>query len=196
MTTTERPVPTIRFVTTPDDVLAAGRLAATRQVRIGYSALWASLAALGCLLVITGIGLDHVADPSAPPPSLLTVVDGTVGFAYFVVGLGGLWISLSSRANDFTKRRVEPNEITVTVDAHGLTTVSSFTTRLIRWHGITEIRDNDRAIVIMHGLSALTWLPTSAFGSQADRDVFLAFARAQIAAAQATDSAEVAPLQS
>ena len=48
------------------------------------------------------------------------------------------------------------------------------------WSAITDVRMNDKSITFGRDRVLAAWLPTSAFATPADRDAFVAFARAHV----------------
>jgi hypothetical protein len=165
--TPQEPGYTIRSRASADDARRAGLLA-TADRRHVYVLIYLLLAALGVALILFAGQVDVI-----------------VGATLVLVGSFSIFATYRPRASSTERELWQPDEFTFRFEEGGITTTAWFTSRSILWAGVTEVRSNKQTIVFMRGGSTFTWLPTSAFDSQAEIDAVLAFARAHVATAAA-----------
>lgn len=66
------------------------------------------------------------------------------------------------------------------VDDGGILTTGPLGTRTLDWSALTDVRANSRTVIFGRDRVLAGYVPTSAFASAAERDAFVAFARARV----------------
>jgi len=166
--TPQQPAYTIHFTPTADDSRRAAVLGSTTK-RSSLVLMYFCLSALGVMLILF-------------PGRADVIVGATLALigAFLIYGL------FYPRAGSVSRQQWRPDVGTFTFEEQGITVATRFSWRSIRWEGITEIHSDKRSILFMRGPAIATWLPRSAFDTQAESDAVIAFARAHIAAPKAT----------
>jgi hypothetical protein len=163
-----------KWVLSVDDYVAATRLLQRNFNRFGTAAGVIALALGLTTAVIFG---DVVA-------GLLAIVAGAGALLVASTPLFDRW-----RAARLT-RSVVGDEVGFIIDAEGISGTMVTGTSRVSWSAVTEIRSDERVIVVMRDRIPIAWMPTSAFASRAEREAVLAFMRSKTAAstgrAQAT----------
>ena len=165
---------TVRFQVTPSAVIDA--------VRLHQKTLMARLRAVLVIFVAAG-GV------------IAMVVDLTLGLsiAFFGILLLALsWFQFLDRWLIGNRGRGIIGETCEYIaDDQGLRYEHPLGSGVINWSALTDVRTNDKSIVFRRDRVMAAYLPTSAFATPAERDSFLAFARAHVGATDEADNRTV-----
>jgi hypothetical protein len=155
----------IDFEITVDGFVDASRLALT-WMRTRILVLSAVAAIAGLLLVVFV--------PTAP--GLMLVFFAVILVAFIATPVPERWL-VRRRAGDAIG-----TPVTIRVTTEGLDVSTPTAGGQITWAGLTEVRDDGRAIVFMRQRVVASWAPASALGSAERRSEIVRFARGRIAA--------------
>jgi hypothetical protein len=161
--------PQVRFTITPDVVLDARR-AWLPGLYAGYRIVMGVVVLIG--LVLGTIGGDW-----------------SVGLPVVLFGLLMLlwtWFRGFDRWLMRTQSRgIIGGTMAYALDDAGIHYSNPMSGGLIRWSGLTRVRATDKVIALGRDRVLVAYVPTSAFRSAADREAFLAFARAHVGSSAA-----------
>jgi len=157
---------TFRGQATVEEGASATRLAAGPHGRRVVLAL-----AIAC--IVTGAVLILKWDVALTP----------IGAGWGTAGIGILYkLAFPDRVDDGSRRvwNDVARDTIYTFDPNGIVTATEDITRYVRWHAVTEVRENRQVIVLMRRRALVAFIPRSVLGSPQDQAAFLAFVRAQV----------------
>jgi hypothetical protein len=117
---------------------------------------------------------------------LYFVITGAPGVGIFEIVIGVLMIlSAQTRYMDALRARLMARAVIGTraeldVSERGIDIRNAGASSSVDWSRITGLRVSDEIIVLVRDRRAITWMPTSAFASPADRQRALAYLRARV----------------
>ncbi len=158
---------TFQFQTTPQGAIDAAALVQPIWYHIN-TVIYVSLTIGGLVIFALG-GAVYWGFPA--------VLAGVSYLAVFRTGFGMRW---------WVRRKIGRLlgiDQKITVHDAGLQFESPHTSGQIKWAGLTEIRQSDRAVVFLTHGRVRMYIPASAFASPTERSDMVAFARQQIASA-------------
>ncbi len=151
--------------------------AVSDAIRLHQTTLLARYRGVMVLIAVAGIALAVAVDP-------------TLGFTLTLFGillLAMTWMSFIDRwLNRNRGRGVIGGTCKIELDDQGIHYEHPLGSGVVAWSALTHIRANDKSIVFGRDRVMAAYIPTSAFASPAERDSFLAFARARVCAPAAT----------
>jgi hypothetical protein len=158
----ERETYTIRYVVTPSAVSDAIRLQ-QQSLIARFRIVSIAITVVGALLVVVGI---------------------QYGLTIAIVGavlLASTWMQFVDRwLYKVRGRGVIGNAVEYVVDDSGIRYQTALGSGVLNWPALTRVLANDKSIVLARDRVIAAYVPTNAFGSPAERDAFLAFARAHV----------------
>jgi ABC-type multidrug transport system fused ATPase/permease subunit len=114
----------------------------------------------------------------------LAVAGAVVGYFFVILGLIFLFLSQVAPFQRWLvnryRRSLLNQPVTVDIDDEALHFATPLATTTIPWSTITQLRATDRSIVFLRDGSPITYLPTAAFPTPADREALIEYARARI----------------
>jgi hypothetical protein len=153
----------ISYEITADAALDAGRLAGAGFIR-GFRIVFALVAVAGIpLAFLTSIGVG-----------VGVATFGLIMLAFTYVRFIDRWF-LNNRSRGIMGQRME-----YVVDDDGIHYQHPMGSGLVPWSGLTHLRTDERTVVFARDRVVAAYVPTSAFGSDAERASFIAFARAHL----------------
>ncbi|MGH2488113.1 MAG: YcxB family protein [Candidatus Limnocylindria bacterium] len=154
----------IEFEVTDDDVVDASRAYA------GYRSSWAIVVGIG--LAVTGVVLWVITDDLYF--LALTVVGAIAVAAGPLRVLDRAYVRGQPQARIGTLTQME-------LDDRGLTFRQGGVEGFIQWSAVTELRDGERALLLLQGRSVLAYLPKRAFTTEAQLDAAVTMLARRIA---------------
>ena len=162
----------IEFEMTADGIAEASKLFQRRQyLLIGAAGVFE----LAIALVLIAVGAEL----------LIALMVGVVGL--FSLALTQTPAILQWRIRRMA-RSILGTSAKAEVDSAGFTFTNEQSSGRVEWSGLTEVRENDRVVLLMRDRLPYAWIPVSAFGSPDRRDEIVGFMRTRIAAARGADA--------
>ena len=120
---------------------------------------------------------------------LAIALDSSFGLTVAIFGalmLATTWMQFLDRLLYRNRGRgLVGSTIQYVVDDRGIHYESQFGSGVLLWSALTHVRANDKSIAFGRDRVMAAYVPTSAFASIAQRDSFLAFARARVGGSSA-----------
>ncbi|MEX2547440.1 MAG: YcxB family protein [Chloroflexota bacterium] len=157
----------IEFEMTADGIAEASRLFQRRQyLLIGAAGIFE----LGIALLLVAIGADIVI-------AIMVAVVGLFSLALTQTPVILKWrIGRMARSILGTTAKAE-------IDSTGFKFTNSQSSAHIEWNGLTDVRENDKIVLLVRDRRPYAWIPAAAFGTPERREEIVSFMRAHIAAA-------------
>jgi hypothetical protein len=156
---------TVKYEITPAALLDAVRLHQTTFLARARAAL--------AVIVLAGLAITVVGDPK-------------LGLSVAIFGLlmlGLTWVQFLDRWLIGNRGRGMIGETSeYVIDDGGIHYTHTLGSGDLPWSALTTIRANERSIVFGRDRVLAAYIPTSSFSSSAERDAFIAFARAHVSA--------------
>ena len=116
--------------------------------------------------------------------AVLAIAGAVIGYFFVILGLIFLFVSQVApfqrwRVTHY-RRALLNQPVTVDIDDEALRFTTPLMTSAVPWSTLTELRTSDRSVVFLREKSPITYLPTAAFATPADREAFVEYARARI----------------